>query len=155
MSGGDFVEGAKQGAWTSAIGEIVGGTIQKAADHLSRNIEQDNYLNDKNLYDNKDITLDEAKGFLKQASDFESQLHQNGPGNESNIKLTSKIASEESWWQKNWSNRYGKYELILRPNRNGTYQHVTEQINVGTLNRGNNPVSHFYRDMIPYWMLGN
>ena len=33
-----------------------------------------------------------------------------GPGNENNIKYTSQVANREGWWQKNFSNRYGRYE---------------------------------------------
>ena len=72
-----------------------------------------------------------------------------------NIKFTSKVAENESWHQRNWSNRYGRYEVILRPNGDGTYTHVLDPLNMGTLNRGNNPITHYQRDVLPYKQYGN
>ena len=128
-------------------------------DHYARNAENDAYLKEAGLYGRNDLTVDEIDsagdfGF-KKAANSENVFHRNGPGNENNIKYTSQVANREGWWQKNFSNRYGRYELIVRPNGNGTFTHVTESINMGTLNRGNNPFTHFTRDVIPYWQYGN
>ena len=116
-------------------------------------------MKEQGLYGRNDLTVDEIRdagefGF-KQASDGENVFHRNGFSNENNLKFTSKVANRESWWQRNFSNRYGRYELIVRPNGNGTYTHATEPINMGTLNRGNNPFTHFARDVLPYFRYGN
>ncbi len=128
-------------------------------EHFSRNAENDAYLKELGLYGRNDLTLvelDRAGEFgFKRAVDNENAYHRIGPGNENNLKFTSKVAKTESWYQRNFSNRYGRYELIVRPNSNGTFTHVTEPINMGTLNRGNNPFTHMTRDVIPYLRFGN
>lgn len=127
--------------------------------HYARNDENDQWLKNNGLYGRSDITLDQVKEAgeygMKQASDAENVYHRNGEGNENNLKFTSRIATKENWWQRNVSNRYGRYELILRPNGDNTFTHVTESINMGTLNRGNNFVTHFVEDVLPYLQLGN
>ena len=71
-------------------------------------------------------------------------------GDRTNTKMVASHLCAEIY-----PNRYGRYELIVRPNDDGTFTHVTESINMGTLNRGNNPITHFYRDVIPYFRYGN
>ncbi|NHN38976.1 hypothetical protein G8764_16830 [Pseudomaricurvus alcaniphilus] len=127
--------------------------------HFARNVENDQFLKDERLYGRNDLTIDEVEGAgeygMKQASPSETKFHRNGPGNEHNLKYTSKVARRENWWQREISNRYGRYEIILRPNDNGTFTHVTESLNMGTLNYGSNPLTHFTRDIVPYWRHGN
>ena len=130
-----------------------------ARSHFSRNTENDQFFRSEGLYGRSDIMRDEILnagqfGF-KQASPSETAFHRNGPGNENNLKFTSKVANNESWWQRNFSNRYGRYEIIVRPNSNGTHTHVLDPSNMGTLNRGNNPITHTTRDILPYSMYGN
>jgi hypothetical protein len=92
---------------------------------------------------------------MKMASATETAYHRYGAGNEKNEKYTSKIAKTESLYERTWSNRYGRYEIVLRPNGDGTYTHVQEPLNMGTLNRGSNPVDHAIEDVMPYSVFGN
>jgi len=143
----------------------------EARDHYARNCENDQFFINEGLYGRTDLTLDDIEDAgthgMKQASDIENQYHQFGEGNENNIKFTSRVADPESFYQRNWSNRYGRYEIVVRPNidadgnpvlnENGdaTYTHVTDPINMGTLNRGNNPIDHWTMDVRPYQQYGN
>jgi RHS repeat-associated protein len=128
-------------------------------EHYSRNSENDDMFKEEGIYGRDDLTRAEiiaATEFgMKQTSDSEALYHRQGIGNESNIKFVSKGAAVESWWQKNVSNRYGRYEFIARPNGDGTFTHVTDSVNMGTLNRGNNPVTHVLKDVAPYKECGN
>lgn len=157
-TGGKFANGAV----TAAFGQLFNGERGRrkpGTGHYSRNAENDKFLTDEELFGRDDLTLDEitdAGDFgMKEASGRETKFHRNGPGNENNLKFTSRVARRENWWQRNISNRYGRYELIVRPNENGTFTHVNSPLNMGTLNRGNNPFTHFTRDIIPYWQYGN
>ena len=168
IGGGKFANGA----YTSAFQHLLNAEGPNGAQkrqrrgngkypeyHYARNDENDQWLKNNGLYGRSDITLDQVKEAgeygMKQASDAENVYHRNGEGNENNLKFTSRIATKENWWQRNVSNRYGRYELILRPNGDNTFTHVTESINMGTLNRGNNFVTHFVEDVLPYLQLGN
>ena len=137
----------------------VGAEASAQQEQHQRNAENDAYFKDAGLYGRDDLTLveiqDAGEFGLKKASEGETAFHRKGPGNGDNFKYTSKVAIKESWYQKNFSNRYGRYELIVRPNANGTFTHVTDPVNMGTLNRGNNPFTHITRDVVPYLRFGN
>lgn len=162
-TGGNFVTGAMAAAIVHLYNDENG--AQKGANHYSRNAENDKFFQEEGLYGRNDLTLDKIQGAgdygIKQVSAAETAYHRIGEGNENNIKFTSKVALKKSWYQKTWSNRYGRYEFIARPNVDtngnftGTYTHVTGAVNMGTLNRGNNPITHLYRDVIPYKKYGN
>ncbi len=130
-----------------------------AIDHYSRNDENDKFIKDNNLYGRDDIRKEELESAgehgMKKAEADESIFHQQGVGNEANEKYTSKVADEENYIQGNVTNRYGRYEVVVRPNEDGTYTHVNDDINMGTLNRGNNIVSHVIKDIAPYAEHGN
>lgn len=132
---------------------------KRAAKHYSRNAENDQFTMDEGIHGRDDLTINEVLNAgdygMKQASAKETKFHRQGEGNGNNIKLTSKVAENESDYQKDWSNRYGRYEVILRPNGDGTYTHVLDPVNMGTLNRGNNPLTHYDRDIAPYLVYGN
>ena len=128
--------------------------------HYSGNTENDQFAKKYGLYGRNDITMEEIRRAgrhgMKRASATESQYHRQGKGNENNIKYTSKVAINENWWQRNWTNRYGRNELIFRPNPDGkTYTHVIDPINMGTLNRGNDPISHVIWNINTYKKYGN
>jgi RHS repeat-associated protein len=120
--------------------------------HYSRNAVNDQYWQSRGLYDRQDIQRSELAG-LNMVSDAEDTFHEQGPGNENNVKFVSSTTGPQ-WW-----NRYGTYELILRPNDPGnpstTYQYVDDSVNMGTLNRGQNPISHTVLDVLPYAIYGN
>jgi RHS repeat-associated protein len=149
----------KQESKVSVKEAMAKASAQRGANHYSRNAENDQFLKDEGLYGRKDLALSEVEGAgrfgMKQASPGETKYHRIGEGNKKNLKYTSRVAEQESWWQRNVSNRYGKYEIIIRPNSNGTYTHVMDSVNMGTLNRGNNPVTHVFYDIIPYKRYGN
>ncbi len=127
-----------------------------AIEHYSRNEENDQFLKGKGLYEREDLSIKEiTDAGMKQASEGESVFHRQGEGNENNLKFTSKVAEEENFIQKNITNRYGKYEVVVKPNGDGTYTHVSDEINMGTLNKGNNPLSHVIKDIAPYAEFGN
>ena len=154
VTGGKFANGAMTAAFTYAVDTI---TRQY---HYARNAENEQFLKEQGVYDQENLTMEQIKRMghygMKKVGFFESILHRWGPGNEHNLKFVSKVANRESWWQRNWSNRYGRYEIVVRPNADGvTYTHVTDSVNGGTLNRGNNPFAHFFRDMIPAIVYGN
>lgn len=141
------------------------GRASAAKVHYARNVLNDQFFKDEGLYGRNDLTLDEIKKAgdygMKQVSAAETFYHRIGQGNEYNIKFTSKISLQETWFQRVWSNRYGQHEFIVKPNVDangnptGTYTHVIGSVNMGTLNRGNNPITHLYRDVIPYKKYGN
>uniref|UniRef100_UPI0006B6387B hypothetical protein n=1 Tax=Marinagarivorans algicola TaxID=1513270 RepID=UPI0006B6387B len=164
VTGGKFANGAQtaslaflvnqlasagaEAAQKGCSGQMCRGSGQSAADkHFSRNAENDAFFKEQGLYGRNDLTTDEIQNAgefgLKKVSEGETAFHRNGPGNENNLKFTSQVSRRESWFQRTFSNRYGRYELIVRPNGDGTFTHVTESINMGTLNRGNNPITHF------------
>ena len=129
--------------WTDDL--LLGGKIRDW--HYSRNDINDQYWIDRGLYGRSDIRGDELGGLI-MISDSEDQFHEQGPGNENNVKFTTTTTGPE-WW-----NRYGKYELILQPNNlddsNTTYRYVDDSINMGTLNRGQDPVTHTVLDVYLY-----
>ncbi len=161
--GGDkFKNGASTGAFSRLFNDVGHHRELEAsrkAHHYACNAENDAYLREIGLYGRNDLTIsginDAGEFGFKQASDSENYYHRNGPGNENNIKFTSKVAVNESWFQRNFSNRYGRYELIVRLNGDGTFTHVADSINMSTLNRGNNPITHYLDDVIPYLNYGN
>ena len=161
LGGGKFGNGAVTGAFVQALNHRVHGSRENAAKkrHYARNAENDEFAKDYDLYERNDLTLDKVRGAgpygMKQATEGETAYHRLGAGNEGNLKFTSKVAVKESFLQRTFSNRYGKYEVILRPNGDNTYTHVNDPINMGTLNRGNNPFTHVIRDVIPYKRWGN
>lgn len=148
------------GTVLGAAGDVVAGTIGLAANivtlggasrwHYSGITENSAFWAGKGFSGRTDIRLDEFGPKYRIATDGETGAHRNGPGNENNIKITTPN-SGNSWY------RYGRYEIILRPkdNKNGTYEHVTDPVNIGTLNRGSNPVTHTILDIIPWLIYGN
>ncbi len=155
LSGGKFANGALSNSFQYLFIEAA----TAAQKHFARNAENDQLFKDEGLYGRNDLTVDEIQnagefGF-KQASPSESELHRLGPGNKGNLKFTSKVADSETWYQRNFSNRYGRYEIVVSPNGDGTFTHVTDSVNMGTLNRGNSPFTHVARDVVPYIRFGN
>jgi hypothetical protein len=149
-----------QGEVTAKQSAVAGqGARPDAEYHYLRNAGNEQFAIEYNLYGRNDLTLaeiDMAGEFgMKQSSAAETKYHRIGEGNEGNLKFTSKVAWNESWWQRNWSNRYGRYEVIVRPNNDRTYTYVNDPINMGTLNRGNDPISHWVLDVKPYKKYGN
>jgi RHS repeat-associated protein len=82
-----------------------------------------------------DAALQKGSGWILQSA-FRSQYHRYGPGNEQNLKFVSGD---------------GHHESVFRPD--GTL--VTDCVNGGTYNFGTNDVTHFFYDMLPYYMFGN
>lgn len=101
------------------------------------------------------IIEDAGEHGFKRATPRETEYHTQGLGNEGNLKFTSKVAESETLLQKLFTNRYGRYEIVVRQQVDGTYRRVNDNINMGTLNRGNNPISHVIRDIVPYKLFGN
>jgi RHS repeat-associated protein len=94
---------------------------------------------DRNVHNIPAPSLDAAldpDGNWELQSDFRSQYHRYGPGNERNMKFVSKD---------------GHHESVFRPD--GTL--VTDCINGGTYNYGTNDVSHLFFDIAPFKMFGN
>ena len=154
ITGGKFANGAMTAAFA-----YTAETLARQY-HYARNAENRRHLEELGLSERDDITYNEllkAGDYgMKQTSIFESMLHRWGPGNGHNLKFVSKVARTESWWQRVWSNRYGRYEIVVRPNADGvTYSHVTDAVNMGTLNLGSNPLAHVFRDVIPAVVYGN
>ena len=101
------------------------------------NIRQDWHF-DRNKM-NQNITYEQAKEQWILMSPGQSIYHQQGPGNENNLKFISPD---------------GHSEAIFRPD--GTP--VTDPVNMPTYNYGDpihNPFGHFIYDMIPYYFWGN
>ena len=154
ITGGKFANGAMTAAFAYTTEALA------RAYHYARNAENERYFRQLGVYGETNLTQEQIKNLgvfgMKRASIIETMLHRWGPGNEHNLKFVSKVADRESWWQRVWSNRYGRYEFVVRPNADGvTYSHVTHGVNMGTLNRGNNPITHVLRDMIPAFQYGN
>ncbi len=84
---------------------------------------------------------------IKIAEDQDA-LHELGdPINLENDKLTT-IPT--------WRNGvYGKYEIIVRDNGDGTHLFVKDPLNMGTLNLGQTKVWHGILDVAPWVIFGN
>ena len=154
ITGGKFANGAMTVAFAYTAEALA------RAYHYARNAENEQYFRELGVYGETNLTEEQIKKLgifgMKRMSIFESMLHRWGPGNAHNLKFVSKVARNESWWQRVWSNRYGRYEFVVRPNADGvTYTHVTDAVNMGTLNRGSNPLTHVFRDIIPSVVYGN
>jgi hypothetical protein len=154
ISGGKFSNGAVTGAFIMMFNDLL-----SKVEHHARNTENDRFLKNEKLCGRNNLSIDEVKSAgkygMKQASEAETQFHRQGNGNENNLKFTSKVSYEETWFQENISNRYGRYEIVIQPNINGTYSHVMDKVNMGTLNYGNSPYTHYYKDIVPYKFYGN
>lgn len=122
-----------------AAGELGAGDI-----HYSRNLENDIFLVDKELYKKDNITIDELnkKGFaLVKEDNYHTKISEDD--NENNQKWTFADGSS-----------YGSYEIIIEPNGD-FFKHETDDNVMGTLNYGGNPVSHTIYDVVPYFIYGN
>jgi hypothetical protein len=114
--------------------------------HNARYAENDANLKEYGLYDRNALSIDEIQSAgpeFSQSSAFESQMHGEG-----NLKFTSKDPGR-SWW-----NRYGRTEMVVSPNGDGTFTHV-QDANMGTLNYGRNPISHTILDIVPHLIWGH
>jgi hypothetical protein len=130
-TGGDFLQGAMTAASVHLYNDLAGaqkgcsgqmcrgaGKPSASENHYARNAENDAFFKEQGLYGRNDLTTDEIQnagefGF-KKVSESETAFHRNGPGNENNLKFTSLVSRRENWFQRTFSNRYGRYELIVR-----------------------------------------
>jgi RHS repeat-associated protein len=151
VGGGKFENGAVTGAFVV----LVSAGLQKLGEmHHARNQKNDEFWRSKGLSKGRDdVDIEQFgnlekgdKGFIEVKA---ANAHQIGAGNEHNIKITTK-PSGPGWW-----NKFGRHEIILRPNANGLYSVVTDSVNMGTLNYGQNIFSHTLLDVIPYLAYGN
>ena len=158
MGGGKFANGAVTGAVALLIGE---GFKKLGEWHHSRNQKNDDYWESKGFGADRDnVSLSEfgdeeglrtgSQGYIEVEA---ANAHQIGAANAQNIKITTVPSGPR--WLRGWFSKYGRYELILRGNPNGLYSVVSDPVNMGTLNYGQNNFTHTVMDIIPGLTYGN
>ncbi len=153
IGGGKFAAGAVTGAFALLIGE---GFKKLGEIHQSRNQKNNTYWEKEGFAERDNIDLEEfggIKGLTTGTGGYigvdAANSHRIGSPNQNNIKITT-APKGPRWW-----NKYGRYEIILRPNGNGLYSVVTDSVNMGTLNYGRNIFTHTLLDVVPYLGYGN
>jgi len=143
----------ENGAVTGAFVVLVGEGLKKLGEmHYARNQKNNQYWKEEGFSGRDDISLDEfgdletgSGGYIEVKA---ANAHQIGAGNEQNIKITTTPKGPR------WLSKYGRYEIILRKGAGG-YCVVTDSVNMGTLNYGQNNITHTVLDIVPGLAYGN
>ncbi len=135
----------------------VGRTILGAPHYFPRNWLENRFWKNSGFPQGENFDMkkldEKLTGNRNDVRGKEAAFHKQGdPINLKNNKITTLPMGPE--WMR-WFFRYGTHELIERDNGDGTHLHVDDPINMGTMNYGQDPITHTILDVILYVPFGS